>query len=88
MRVENELMTKVEKMPCSTQCSHNTFTQERMRGRLMSEGTRSSKAEVELVGSDRIVRFDAILNCVVVLGREKKGVRCDIHVVRYPLTGA
>ena len=29
--VEDELMTKVEKMPCGTQCLHNTFRQERMR---------------------------------------------------------
>ena len=75
-RVETEwMMTKVEKMPCSTQfCLHSTFRQEHMRGRLMLEGTRSTNEVVELVGSDSLVRFGALLNCVVVLGKEKERV--------------
>ena len=40
-----------------------------MRGRVMSEGARSSNEEVDFVGSGRIVRFGALMNCVVVLGR-------------------
>ena len=39
-----------------------------------------TKEEVALFGPDSIVRFDAILNCVVVLGREE--VRCNTHVSR------
>ena len=61
-RVENELMTKIENMPCGSQYLCNTFKQELVRGWLMSEGSRSTKAEVKLVGSDSIKRFDATLN--------------------------
>ena len=46
-RVENELMTKIEQIPCNPQYFCNTIRQEGMRGRLMTECTQSNKEDVD-----------------------------------------
>ena len=68
---KNALMTEVARI-CTSVPGTNTWC---------------TKEDLAIVGSDSVVRFDAMMNCVVVLGKAKEGVLCTTDVVRcsFPL---